>query len=710
MRIKFPPLFQPLFRRSRYKNFHGGRGSGKSVNVARALILHAYQEKKRILCCREIQNTIRDSVHKLIADQIEIMGLSPWFEVTQSAIRGLNGSEFIFKGLRFDPQGIKSTEGIDLCWIEESQTVSENSWSILIPTIRKEGSEIWLTWNPLEENSPTYQRFIENPPPDCISVEVNYYDNPYFPDVLRQEMEWLKQKDFAAYEHVWLGKPLTITDAVIFKGHYTVEAFPDDLWKKADRLFYGADFGFANDPSTLVRCFIHDRKLYIDHEAYGVGIEINELPAFYDSVPDSRKWQIWGDSARPETISYLKKQAGFRIDSADKWQGSIEDGIAYLKSFDQIVIHSRCRHMAEEARLYRYKTDKQTNEILPVIEDSNNHCLVAGTLVSTDKGEVPIEQVKAGDYVITRKGLRKVLFSGVTGIDREVLTVTYPEGSITCTPDHRIFTARGWVEAKDIKKGDILCRLKASPMMVSDGIGTLAQAVSVTETISSILFQMARNTFIGIFGKGIMERFRKGSTSIIKTATLQTTKSATWNACLSANIGGSIRLRAKRLKNSSSISNVSDRCQKHGTLLIRVRHSIGILADWLTRIFSQKPSYASAVAGSFCPRNSAIKTCSVPTTANPNGAGMRGLMMLSKNAASAAMNLQATNTRNAGFVASHVLSVQCGQKNAPKVYDLTVEGEHEFFANGVLVHNCWDALRYSLNGYIRRKGRTLKIR
>ena len=373
MRIKFPPPFQPLFRQSRYKSFHGGRGSGKSVNVARALILRAYENKKRVLCCREIQNTIRDSVHKLISDQIEIMGLSPWFEITQSAIRGLNGSEFIFKGLRFDPQGIKSTEGVDLCWIEEAQTVSENSWSILIPTIRKDGSEIWLTWNPLEENSPTYRRFIENPPPDCISVEVNYYDNPYFPDVLRQEMEWLKQKDFAAYEHVWLGKPLTITDAVIFKGHYTVEAFPDDLWEKAERLFFGADFGFANDPSTLVRCFILDNKLYIDHEAYGVGIEINELPAFYDSVPESRKWQIWGDSARPETISYLKKQAGFRIDSADKWQGSIEDGIAYLKGFDKIIIHSRCKHMAEEARLYRYKTDKTTNEILPVIEDANNH-------------------------------------------------------------------------------------------------------------------------------------------------------------------------------------------------------------------------------------------------------------------------------------------------------------------------------------------------
>ena len=343
------------------------------MNVARTLVIKACQEKHRILCCREVQNTIRDSVHKLIADQIEDMGLSPYFEITQTSIRNVNGSEFIFKGLRFDPQGIKSTEGITLCWVEEAQTVSENSWSILIPTIREPNSEIWLTWNPLDEASATYQRFVVNTPPDCIDVEVNYYDNPYFPDVLRQEMEWLKQKDFGAYEHVWLGKPLSLTDAVIFKGHYTVEAFPDDLWQKAERLHFGADFGFANDPSTLVRCFILDNRIYIDHEAYGVGIEINEMAAFYDTVPESRRWQIWADSARPETISYLKKQGGFRIAGADKWKGSVEDGIAHLKGFDKIIIHERCRHMAEEARLYRYKTDKNTNEVLPVVEDANNH-------------------------------------------------------------------------------------------------------------------------------------------------------------------------------------------------------------------------------------------------------------------------------------------------------------------------------------------------
>lgn len=375
--FNFPAKFECLFKPMRYKSFHGGRGSGKSFSVARALVIKAAQKPLRILCCREVQNTIRDSVHRLLADQIEALGLSPWYEVTQNAIRGRNGSEFIFKGLHYDPQGIKSTEGVDIAWVEEAQTVSEDSWSVLIPTIRQEGSEIWLTWNPLDEDSATYQRFITNRPPNCYDVEVNYFDNPYFPEVLRREMEWLKQKDFAAYEHVWLGKPLTITEAVIFKGHYTIEMFPDDLWEKAERLYFGADFGFANDPSTLVRSFILNNKLYIEYEAFGYGVEINHLPRLYEKVPLCRDWEIYADSARPETISYLQKEAGFRIRGAEKWKGSIEDGIARMKAFDSIIIHPRCRNTATEFRLYRYKTDKNTNEVLPVIEDASNHAIDA---------------------------------------------------------------------------------------------------------------------------------------------------------------------------------------------------------------------------------------------------------------------------------------------------------------------------------------------
>ena len=202
-------------------------------------------------------------------------------------------------------------------------------------------------------------------------------DNPWFPEVLRQEMEFLKESDYGAYEHVWLGKPLTITEAVIFNGKYRVEAFPDDLWQQADRLFFGADFGFAKDPSTLVRCFMLNGNLYVDYEAYGVGVEITELASLYDQVPGSRKWPIWADAARPETISYLKKKEHFRIDGAKKWQGSVEDGIAYLKGFKKIIIHERCKHAAEEMRLYKYKIDKRTNEVLPIIEDANNHVVDA---------------------------------------------------------------------------------------------------------------------------------------------------------------------------------------------------------------------------------------------------------------------------------------------------------------------------------------------
>ncbi|WP_336792457.1 PBSX family phage terminase large subunit [Pantoea anthophila] len=375
-RLSFAPKFKPLFQPKRYKTFHGGRGGAKSWAAARALVIMAASKKLRILCTREVQNSIKDSVHKLLKDQIEMLGLNPWFRITNESITSASGSEFLFKGLRFDPLGIKSTEGVDICWVEEAQSVSSDSWAILIPTIRKEDSEIWVTFNPGEEQDPTYQRFIVNPPDDSITVEVNYYDNPYLPDTLRKEMEYCKRVDYEAYEHIWLGKPKSISDSVIFRNRYRVEAFPDDLWLQADRLFFGADFGFANDPSTLIRMFMLGARLYIEYEAYGVGVELDEMPQFYDSIPEVRKWPVKGDNSRPETISYLARQ-GFSIDAAAKWKGSVEDGVTYLKGFEEIIIHERCKYTADEFRHYSYKVDKKTGDILPIIVDKFNHCIDA---------------------------------------------------------------------------------------------------------------------------------------------------------------------------------------------------------------------------------------------------------------------------------------------------------------------------------------------
>ena len=371
------PIFSELLKPHRYKVFYGGRGSGKSYSVAEALILLSDFGNLRILCCREVQNSIRDSSYQVLKDMTFRLGIDSHFKFTETEITNLKtGSRFIFSGLLRNENSIRSKEGIDICWVEEASSVSQASWDVLIPTIRKPGSEIWITFNPLTTDDPT-NRYIDNPPPNAYVRKVNYTENPYFPDVLRDELEWDRQHDEEKYLHVWEGFPLTHSEAQIFKGRYTVETIPEELAKRADRFFFGADFGFARDPSTLVRCFIIDNTLYVDYEAYGIGIEMDELPQLYDSVPESRRWVINADCARPETISYLRNRWGFNIEPAEKWQGSVEDGISYLKSFDRIVVDPRCKHTIDELRLYSYKVDKVTGEVLPIIVDKHNHIIDA---------------------------------------------------------------------------------------------------------------------------------------------------------------------------------------------------------------------------------------------------------------------------------------------------------------------------------------------
>ena len=396
--VQIPKKFIPLYGQDRYVVFRGGRGSGKSWAVARWLILEAVSKPIRVLCAREVQNSIRDSVHKLLSDQIYDMGLSKWFHITRESIKSSCGAEFLFKGLRLNILDIKSTEGIDVCWVEEAQSVSSDSWEVLIPTIRKPGSRIVVTYNPYNETDATHQRFAVTPPPSCASIEVNYFDNPFFPDVLRDEMEYMRKVDYDAYLHVWEGHAKTISDAVIFAGKFRVETFSDELHKAADRLFFGADFGFSQDPSTLVRCFIVDNRLYIEYEAYEVGVEIDQMYKLYagknnmledqakkwlpsdevkyPGVPGSREWPIKADSARPETISFLSRE-GFNISAVAKWSGSVQDGIEHLRGFEEIVIHSRCKHAIDEFRLYSYKVDRVTGDILPVIVDKHNHIIDA---------------------------------------------------------------------------------------------------------------------------------------------------------------------------------------------------------------------------------------------------------------------------------------------------------------------------------------------
>jgi phage terminase large subunit len=367
--IKLPHKFGRLYEPTRYKIYYGGRGGGKSWSIAQVLVALAYEKPLRILCTREFQNSIQDSVHRLISDQISTLKLDKWFKVTQTSITSSVGAQFIFKGLQRSIQEIKSTEGINICWVEEAQTISEDSWEILIPTIRAENSQIWISFNPFQKEDPTYQRFVINTPPDSVLEKVGWQDNRHFPAVLEQERLYMERIDPEAYQHVWEGFCRQVSDAVVYRGRFEVKGFdtPHD-----SRFYYGLDFGFSQDPCALVRCFIKDNILYIDQEAWQIGVELDDMEEFMNRVPGADKWPIKADNARPETISHLRRR-NFNCSAAQKWAGSVEDGIAVMKGFEKIVIHERCKHAAEEFRLYSYKVDKQTNDILPQIDKKHDH-------------------------------------------------------------------------------------------------------------------------------------------------------------------------------------------------------------------------------------------------------------------------------------------------------------------------------------------------
>jgi phage terminase large subunit len=383
--LQMPAWAECLFRRARYKIVRGGRGSGKSWAIARALILLASEKKLRVLCTREFQNSISESCHELLSSQIRAMGLGHRFTIQQQGIFGVNGSEFIFVGTGTSPEKIMSMEGIDIAWAEQAERISERSFEILLPTIRQPGSEVWCSFNPDEEDDPVWQRFVVNQPPDCISLEVNHDMNPWFPAELQRERDYLYRVDAESAAHVWGGQPRRNQSSQVLRGKYSVESFtvPDDPTVRRqqgwDGPYFGSDWGFANDPTTLVKCWIKGQVhgvtqgiLYVEHEAYRIGCEITATPALFDTIPGSRDHMIRADCARPETISHVRN-CGFRIEAADKWQGSVEDGIGVLRSFERIIVHERCVHAREEARLWSYRRDRLTGDVLPEVLDGNDH-------------------------------------------------------------------------------------------------------------------------------------------------------------------------------------------------------------------------------------------------------------------------------------------------------------------------------------------------
>lgn len=376
LKIQTPRWALPLLKQARYKGAFGGRGSGKSHCMAEMLIEnHIIDQARSSVCVREIQKSLNQSVKRLLEHKISAMNAGDYFEVQDAVIKAKRGPGLIiFQGMQnHTADSIKSLEGYDCSWVEEAQSLSQRSLDLLRPTIRKPNSELWFTWNPRNPDDPVDKLLRgKNPPLDSIVLPVNYEDNPWFPDVLRDEMEYDKRRDPDKFHHVWRGGYLSNSEARVFR-NWRVEEFeaPADAMHRL-----GADWGFAVDPTTLVRCHIIGRTLYIDHEAYRVGCEIMDTPDLFMTVPESEKWPIVADSARPETISFMQKHGFPKIMSAVKGPKSLDEGIEWLKTYD-IVVHPRCVHTIDELTLYSYKTDPLTGKILPILEDKKNHVIDA---------------------------------------------------------------------------------------------------------------------------------------------------------------------------------------------------------------------------------------------------------------------------------------------------------------------------------------------
>ncbi|HHE3614996.1 PBSX family phage terminase large subunit [Pasteurella multocida] len=384
--IEIPPKLIPVFSKPnmRYRGSFGGRGSAKTRTFAKMTAVVAYQramnnESGVILCGREFMNSLEDSSLEEIKQAIRSEPfLEAFFEIGEKFVRTKCGRiSYVFTGLRHNLDSIKSKARILLAWVDEAESVSEIAWRKLLPTVRESNSEVWVTWNPEKKGSATDLRFRQSIPENAMIVEMNYTDNPWFPDVLEQErLNDKKRLDDATYRWIWEGAYLEASEAQIFKGKYEELEFKPN--QDFNGPYFGLDFGFAKDPTAVVKCWVFDNNLYIEHEAGKTGLELDHTAGFMkERVPDIEKYILRADSARPESISYLKRNGIPRIEGVKKWSGSVEDGIEHIKSYKKVYIHPRCKETLREFRLYSYKTDRLTGDVLPTVLDEHNHYIDA---------------------------------------------------------------------------------------------------------------------------------------------------------------------------------------------------------------------------------------------------------------------------------------------------------------------------------------------
>jgi phage terminase large subunit len=532
VKAEFPKKLQPIFQPSRYKVLHSGRDAAKSWSVARALLIEGAQAPIRVLCARETQKSIRDSVHKLLSDQVEQLGLSSVYTVLQSTITNGLGTEFIFVGLSDQTaESIKSYEGVDRCWVEEAQYVSARSWNILTKTIRKEGSQIWITFNPELDTDPTWVRFVENPYPDSIVIGLTYRDNPWHSKVMEDERvrdeKILSKID---YDNLWEGKTRPAVAGAVYADEVAmmyqekrIGDFPYDPFLPVFAIF---DLGW-NDQTSIIVAQRHLSRLAIIHyiedshkgpDFYSAELRKTDYPIVQLFLPHD------GAHHGPGTgVSAKDMYEGL------KWRVEVlpntpkEEQIRNARlMFRGTYIDRRCERLIECLKRYRRTVPNQTGEPGAPLHDE--FCLHPHELVWTRHGMYPIMDLPKTGEVMTSCGFKPYVNPRITRRNARLVEVRFKDGStVKCTPEHLFKTAGGWKSAEQLQKGSPILSCSIHSRSILMGIFTACGRLRV-------ITPKAPLGYIATFGSLLSGRFLSAVISITGMGTQRATVLRTSNA------------------------------------------------------------------------------------------------------------------------------------------------------------------------------------
>lgn len=686
----------------------GGRSSAKSSFISLAIVLLLILDPDaNAICFRKVGDTIRNSVYEQIKWAIEMLGLGDYFRYLVAPLEIVyipTGQKIMFRGVD-DPQKIKSLKlakgYFKLAWFEELAEFAgmEEVNNVLLSVMRGGGNKpfcYFYSYNPPAQVSNWVNAEANRPKADRLVLSTSYLDIPkeWLGEAFLREAEYQKKSNELLYRHIYLGEA-TGTGGAIFPNASALK-MSDEQISQFDNLRHGIDWGFVNDPFVFVRLH-YDRKhrdIYLFDEIYGVGMSNRVAIEKVSQLADPYTL-IYADSAEPKSIKEFKDSALY-VKPADKGPGSVEFGIKFLQGLSHIYIDpDRCPNAWREFSLYELEKDRY-GEWKNEPPDKNNHCLAAGTFITLKDGRKKIERVKKGDLVLTRAGYRKVLWSGISASNALVYEIKTASGKkLRATANHLIYTDRGFIPVSELKAGDELLEVatcqKAYECMGELGADTQKAKEEMTESIS----KAAADICTILYGNCFTDSEQKAKSYITLTEIAKTTPLKIWKRLRSMSIWLKGTLLQKKGKSGSGgfwrkyapkpPCGTKARKAKNGTKNMPKKAV-------LENLFMKTKNVCFALL------NFNLKTVSknsVATNANPHGDAKKKPTTSNISARIAERILWQTNTQKGFFAASRVQNIT--PLNVEKqVYDLSVEEQHEFFANGILVHNCIDATRYSL--------------